>query len=311
MLNRTQLADTFIMVPPTQCQFNLQTSHDNEFQEAVHLSGDEIRNKALNEFNNMVETLIDNDIKVIKFESDNDNVETPDAVFPNNWFSTTNRGELFIFTMATENRRAEVKIEELIKKLDEHKYSVNKIIKIGDETKEQYLEGTGVVVIDHLNRNGYAASSNRCELSALNEYTALSDIEHTYTFNTKLKSGASVYHTNVMMSIGEDFVVICDEIIDKNDHKHVMSNLQHKQNVITISAAQMEKFCGNILQVKNHRSEKFIAMSTSAYQAFTPDQISILEQHGEILSFDIPIIQKVGGGGVRCMLAEIFLPLEQ
>ena len=306
MIKSTHLANTFVVVPPTQFKFNDQTSIDNKFQNKIDECSDEIQSKALVEFNNMIMKLREEKFNVIIFDFPDTDFQTPDSVFPNNWFSTTPEGELFLYTMASENRRAESKPELLISELNKHNKKVKQTITIGDNNS--VLEGTGAMIIDHKNNNIYAALSNRCNTEALKEFTTHKNINHVYEFKTQLPSGGIVYHTNVMLSIGEDLVVICEEAIIKTDRQRIVESFYNKKDVIFITIEQMMQFCGNILQIENKNSEKYIAMSTSAKCAFTDEQISTLQNHGEILSFDIPTIQKVGGGGVRCMLTEIFLP---
>ncbi len=236
-------------------------------------------------------------------------VATPDAVFPNNWFSTTSDGALFTFPMACTNRQHEVRPSELIKQLSAAGRSVAQVDSLVDyQQKHAYLESTGVMVIDHINRTIYAALSQRCDREVLEDYAQRIGYERVVSFQTMLPSGKPIYHTNVMMAIGESFCVICDEVIPEYERRFVVKSLAKDKQVISISSEQMNRFCGNILQLETVNGDKVIAMSQSAYDAFSPAQLNQLASHGKLLAFDVETIENIGGGSVRCMLGEVFLP---
>ncbi|MDV7104845.1 arginine deiminase-related protein [Vibrio sp. TH_r3] len=303
-----QNADCVVMVPPKEFRFNVQTAQDNEFQNNVQYSDELVQQKAMKEFRSMVCTLRREGIDVIEFDYPLADQQTPDAVFPNNWFSTTASGEVVFFPMACPNRRLEVRPQAL---LDTLSHSGREVVSnsslVSFAEQNAFLESTGVMVKDHINQTIYAALSQRCDREVLEEYARQIGYERVISFQTMLPSGAPIYHTNVMMAVGESFCVICDQIIPEFERRFVVKSLAKSKQVISISLQQMNHFCGNILQLKNSRGEKLIAMSQSAYDAFTVTQRNQLATHGKLVALDVSTIESIGGGSVRCMLAEVFL----
>ncbi|ENM5893218.1 amidinotransferase [Vibrio mimicus] len=307
-----QNARAVVMVPPKEFGFNAQTAQDNAFQNPLDLSGETILQRAMAEFNAMVSGLRQAGVEVVVFDYPLANSETPDAVFPNNWFSTTEAGEMFLFPMACANRRLEVRPQALVERLQQHGFAVIKQHSLLAFTEQQaFLESTGVMVIDHPNRTIYAGLSQRCDREVLEVYAEQIGYSRVVSFQTRLPSGSPIYHTNVMMAIGERFCVICDEAIPEYERRFVVKSLAKDKQVISISIEQMNRFCGNILQLETRDGQKVIAMSQSAYEAFTPAQLNQLATHGKLLPFSVPTIETIGGGSVRCMLAELFLPKQK
>ncbi|HGF7478228.1 TPA: citrulline utilization hydrolase CtlX [Vibrio mimicus] len=307
-----QNARAVVMVPPKEFGFNVQTAQDNAFQNPLALSGETILQRAMAEFNAMVSGLRQAGVEVVVFDYPLASSETPDAVFPNNWFSTTEAGELFLFPMACANRRLEVRPQALVERLQQHGFAVIKQHSLLAFTEQQaFLESTGVMVIDHPNRTIYAGLSQRCDREVLEVYAEQIGYSRVVSFQTRLPSGSPIYHTNVMMAIGERFCVICDEAIPEYERRFVVKSLAKDKQVISISIEQMNRFCGNILQLETRDGQKVIAMSQSAYEAFTPAQLNQLATHGKLLPFSVPTIETIGGGSVRCMLAELFLPKQK
>ncbi|WCE31845.1 citrulline utilization hydrolase CtlX [Vibrio sp. SCSIO 43137] len=304
----SQNARCVVMVPPKEFKYNAETAEDNEFQHSVSFDEADVRRKAMAEFNAMVATLRQEGVQVVEFDYPVLQAETPDAVFPNNWFSTTTQGELFTFPMACENRQKEVRLDALTALLQQNGKQVNKQISLTSFTEQQaYLESTGVMVMDHVNRIIYAALSHRCDREVLEEYAEQTGYR-AISFQTALPSGNPIYHTNVMMAVGEQFCVICDELIPEFERRFVLKSLAKTKQVISISIEQMNHFCGNILQLETQDGSKVIAMSQSAYDAFSDTQKLQLSSHGKLLPFDVSTIETIGGGSVRCMLGEVFLP---
>lgn len=304
-----QNANCVVMVPPKEFQFNPETAKDNEFQHHVELTDAQITENVMMEFNNMVAELRRNGVQVVEFDYPVSDVKTPDAVFPNNWFSTTVNGEFFSFPMACKNRQMEVRSEVLVEQLASAGRHVTQVDTFEHFIeKNAFLESTGVMVMDHGNKTVYAALSQRCDREALEEYAERIGYPRVVSFQTALPSGHPIYHTNVMMAIGENFCVICDELIPEFERRFVIKSLAKDKQVISISLDQMNQFCGNILQLESVNGSKVIAMSQSAYDAFTPAQITQLSGHGKLLPFDVSTIETIGGGSVRCMLGEVFLP---
>lgn len=305
-----QLSDTLVMVRPVDFGFNEQTGADNEFQHRP-AADEDVTAKALMEFDLMVTKLRAAGLNILVLEKADSTAKTPDAVFPNNWFSTTAEGTLLVYPMFAENRRQERHIEDLTQLLNQHGYLAQQTQIVGDfQATSEVLEGTGVLVIDHIHQRLFAAQSERCHPHAFADFAAMRGYQPNYLFQTASRHGAPIYHSNVMMSLGQGFAVICAECFtDQAEYAAVKQALAIDREVIEISLAQMEQhFCGNILQVQSQAGEPLIVMSQSAYQGFTLAQRQQLESHGRLLVNAIPTIEKIGGGSARCMLAEVFLP---
>ncbi|MBY8086096.1 amidinotransferase [Vibrio fluvialis] len=306
---RSHSANCVVMVPPKEFKYNAETAKDNEFQHQIALSDEQVRAQAMQEYTDMVASLRRERVQVVEFDYPLSDVETPDAVFPNNWFSTTADGGFFTFPMACANRQQEVRPQALIAALQQ----AGRQVRLRDslvEYQEQraFLESTGVMVMDHVNQTIYAALSQRCDREVLEDYAQRIGYSRVVSFQTVLPSGQPVYHTNVMMAVGESFCVICDEVIPEFERRFVVKSLAKDKQVISITLEQMNRFCGNILQLENASGDKLIAMSQSAYDAFTPSQRLQLSGHGKLLPFKVKTIEDIGGGSVRCMLGEVFLP---
>ncbi|EKO3442477.1 arginine deiminase-related protein [Vibrio fluvialis] len=306
---RSHSANCVVMVPPKEFKYNAETAKDNEFQHQIALSDEQVRAQAMQEYTDMVANLRREGVQVVEFDYPLSDVETPDAVFPNNWFSTTEDGGFFTFPMACANRQQEVRPQALIAALQQ----AGRQVRLRDslvEYQEQraFLESTGVMVMDHVNETIYAALSQRCDREVLEDYAQRIGYSRVVSFQTVLPSGQPIYHTNVMMAVGESFCVICDEVIPEFERRFVVKSLAKDKQVISITLEQMNRFCGNILQLENASGDKLIAMSQSAYDAFTPSQRLQLSGHGKLLPFNVKTIEDIGGGSVRCMLGEVFLP---
>jgi len=346
-------ANAVMMVRPVHFEFNPETAVDNEFQNntAGQLNSEYVTEAALLEFAKSVEILQNEGIEVIVLEkshlksestecTESSCIKTPDAVFPNNWFGTTRDGKVIAYTMATENRRAETRrLPDVMQMLHERGFEFDEEPLImssyhnnngGEEGQDishgdEILEGTGAMVIDHIGGIVYAAKSVRCSPKALDNFMQLRShqFSESVLFETKSSTGKEIYHTNVMMSIGSNFAVVCSESIVEHEESsaqnangclsrsQVLNKLAQDRTVIDISFEQAERhFCANILELRGHNDEPKIVMSTSAYNGFTPEQRAQLEKCGGKL-VPIPIadaIEFVGGGSARCMLAEVFLP---
>lgn len=297
-----------VMVPPNDFAFNEQTGEDNEFQKKSLLNSIELREEALSEFNEMINLLRDQHIEVLVLNKAHFDPEIPDAVFPNNWFSTSPDGKMIIYPMKALNRQAEVRPELLKKLLESNQYEIKNIEVLHGNKKS--LEGTGAIIFDHQNKIAYASISERCDLELFNQFCKNNDLK-AVSFSTQSSNGKAFYHTNVMMSIGENFVVICSQAINNVQQRQTVLTLLEQSNkeVIDITLKQAEEsFCANILQLKNTRGEFCIVISESASKGFTTSQIARLKTHGKLIICPISTIENVGGGSARCMLAENFLP---
>ncbi len=317
MYTQNHLTSSVIMVQPHDFGYNAETGIDNEFQHQSVSVADarDVTQRALVEFDGMVSTLSNAGVEVLVLGKPDNRKLLPDAVFPNNWFSTTQDGRVFIFPMKTENRQAEVQIEQLKTLFDKYAYNLKQLIdlrnlKLNSGSQVTVLEGTGSLIFHHRTGSVFAALSERCDKHSLQAFCEAFDYRQ-YCFSSKSRSGKPVYHTNVLMSCGEDFAVISKQSLVAGSDANLVIDHLHScvSDVITITEQQMtESFCGNILQLEGSNKQPLIIMSESAMKGFSRQQLSILEKHGSLISCSIPTIEYVGGGSARCMLAENFLP---
>lgn len=301
-----QSASAVLMVYPISFGFDEQTAQTNAFQTEILLPDDTVVARATQEFTAMVDGLRAHDIFVQVFR-DPDVRPKPNAVFPNNWLSMWPDGTVYMYPMATESRRIE-RSDDALREL-EKKFEVSSVTDVSSvERRGQYLESTGVIIFDHLHKVAYACISERCNPQLFAEHAAALGYEPV-VFHAYDLLGIPIYHTNVMMSVQTDTVVICVEsITDQTEQDRVLTCLrQSGREIIQITHAQMAAFCGNVLELQNLRGERFLALSQSAYDAFTSTQRDQLAADKTLLPFAVPTIETVGGGSVRCMLAEIFL----
>ena len=311
------LTQSVVMVRPHDFGFNEQTRSDNEFQHQPASISEAISfgKKAMAEFENMADKLISAGIEVLILDKPQKVVALPDAIFPNNWFSCTADGRLFIYPMKTLNRQAEVQLDELQSLLYKHQYRVVEVIdlrkaRLSNGKFWRALEGTGSLIFQHKLGVIYATLSDRCNRVELENFAEKYAYE-LHSFSSRSRGGLPVYHTNVLMSCGDDFAIIADEILV--DELNAKATIEHLKNsvtdVISITEQQMaENFCGNILQLTDGNNQPVIILSESAYKGFTRVQIKIIERHGSLIICPIPTIEYVAGGSARCMIAENFLP---
>lgn len=302
-----QNTSNLLMVRPASFQFNMETAVSNAFQKSLDgLTAAEIKQKAIEEFDAYVEKLRTNKINVTVIQ---DTVEPakPDAIFPNNWISMHENGTVYLFPMCTENRRLEVR-PEIIDTL-KSSFVIHDIQDLRTSIpKNKFLEGTGSIIFDHLHNIAYACLSPRTDKDLFIDYCNTIGYEAVY-FTSADEQDNLVYHTNVMLTIGDTFAVICLESIkDKTEQEFVQTKLEQTgHEIIDITFAQMNAFAGNMLQVQNTDSDSFLVMSETAFHSLTADQIAQIENHTNILPVSIPTIETIGGGSARCMLAEIYL----
>jgi hypothetical protein len=302
----SQIASTILMVRPASFGFNAETAQNNVFQKNVKASQKEIQQKAVAEFDKFVATLRKKGIDVLVFEDTAKPVK-PDALFPNNWFCTLNDGTLAVFPMYAANRRIE-KRDDLLQMLVD-KYNVRDVEDWSEyEAEHLFLEGTGSMIIDQEHKVIYACISPRTNKAVLEKFAQA----HGYKamlFYSKDEGGTDVYHTNVIMHLGETYAIICRESIPNETERIAVSQtlISTGHEVIPITLKQVHSFAGNMLQVKNTNGEKFTILSKSAYNSLTNEQRDILQTHSTLLPVDITTIETIGGGSTRCMMAEIFL----
>ncbi|MEZ4910484.1 MAG: arginine deiminase-related protein [Saprospiraceae bacterium] len=306
----TQSTTQILMIRPANFGFNAETAENNAFQSLPDgQTSLQIQESALIEFDAMVEKLAQNNIQVLVVEDTQKPIK-PDAIFPNNWISTHQNGAIITYPMWAKNRRIERRedIVELI--IDKFRTNNRYSFEFYEEEDEpMFLEGTGSMIIDHKNNIVYACRSPRTDARLLDKFSVLMDMENII-FNATDAQGQEIYHTNVMMAIGLDFVVIClDSVQNEVSKKKLLDSFArtHKQ-VVDITLAQMEHFAGNMLEVLSIDGKRYLVMSETAYNALTTKQIETLQGLTNLLPISIPTIEKYGGGSVRCMMAEIFLP---
>ncbi len=300
------------MIRPANFGFNDQTAANNAFQSTDTIKDTEaLKQVAKGEFDQMVALLRSKGIDVMVI-NDTENPVKPDAVFPNNWISFHENGALITYPMYAPNRRIERR-EDIIESIGQ-KFKIRNRYSFEfyeDEDEAFFLEGTGSMIFDRKYNVVYACISQRTDAVLIDKFNVLMDTE-SVVFHALDKHDKEIYHTNVMMALGEDFVVICMDSITKEDSKIQLRKMfeKTKKEIITISMTQMEKFAGNMLEVKNDDGERYLCMSQKAYDSLTKDQKQKLESKTNLLPIAIPNIEKYGGGSVRCMMAEIFLPLK-
>lgn len=300
------LASAILMIRTAAFGFNEETAANNFFQSDSGINNEELQQKALAEFDNMVQALRNHDINVIVID-DTKEPAKPSAIFPNNWLSTSPEGIISVFPMYAPNRRTE-KRDDILKILAE-KFIVNDVQDWSEfEAEGRFLEGTGSMVMDHDNKMIYAAVSERTNLSVLEKFAAANGYQ-AIVFLATDKNGHPVYHTNVVMTLGEKFCVLCEEAIDEEWEliavRQLLESTSH--NIISITREQMHSFAGNMLEVKNSKGENVLLMSETAFDSLRKEQKQMLEAYAKLLPVAVPTIEQVEGGSVRCMIAEVYL----
>jgi len=305
----SQLASTVLMIRPVRFESNPLTATSNRFQGKTNASAEDQQDAALQEFDALVELLRASGVSVIVVE-DMPQPHTPDSIFPNNWVSFHADGRVVLYPMEAENRRTERRMD-IVEKLDsELGYMIREIVDLSHhEQAGAYLEGTGSMVLDRVNRVAYACLSSRTQLDALGDFAQRMDYE-VFTFDAVDRDGVAIYHTNVLMNVGEKLAVICDEAISREEQRSaVLQRLRDTgHEIISLSYDQLDAFAGNMLELRTKNSERLVAMSQRAFDSLTIEQRSRLEQNGKVIAVAIDTIEASAGGSVRCMLAEIHLP---
>ena len=306
-----QITNTILMIRPVAFRMNEETAVNNYFQENLQLKNAEINRKAQDEFDGFVQKLRAVGVNVI-VEDDVLEQDTPDSIFPNNWVSFHANGTVGLYPMFAENRRRERR-ESTINRLEEEGFVVEGFMDYTSaEEEELFLEGTGSILLDRVNKIAYCALSPRADEELFIEFCE--DFEYdpvVFTANQTFKGQRlAIYHTNVMMALAENFAVIClDTIDDKGEKKNVTSALKRSgKEILVITQEQMHQFAGNMLQVQGGNNKKYMVMSLAAHKSLNQEQIASIEKHCAILSSDLETIETCGGGSARCMMAEVFLP---
>lgn len=307
-----QTTNSILMIRPVAFRMNEQTAVNNYLQKKPSgLSAEEVNLRAQKEFDALVAKLRKVGVNVIVVD-DTLEPSTPDSIFPNNWISFHESGDVVLYPMFAENRRPERR-EDILDVLEDEGFIIKEIMDYTQaEEDEVYLEGTGSLLLDRENGKAYCALSPRAEEELMIEFCE--DFEFTpvifEAFQTVSSKRELIYHTNVMMTLGDTFAVICADCIDdKKERKMVLDSLRgDDKEIILITEEQLNNFAGNMLEVIGKNEERFLVMSESAYKTLTKKQISQLEAHVEIIHSNLETIEACGGGSARCMMAEIFLP---
>jgi hypothetical protein len=299
-----QTTSHLLMIQPVRFTYNAQTAVNNAFQQ--NKANEHVQENSLREFNTFVALLQQNGIDVTVV-ADTPEPHTPDSVFPNNWISFHTNGTIVLYPMFAANRRLERKphVIEAISK----KFVIQQIIDLtAYEQQQLFLEGTGSMVLDRENKIAYACLSPRTNEVVLKDFC--NQLNYTpVVFHARDANGGDIYHTNVMMCVAKQFVIICLASIPAQEREEVISTLQKtNKEIIDITLAQMNAFAGNMLQVTNKQGKDFLVMSSSAYNALTNEQIAAIEHYNSILHSGLTTIETNGGGSARCMMAEVFLP---
>ena len=305
----SQLAERVLMIRPVGFCSNPLTAESNRFQGKTGLSAAAQQAAAVREFDRLADTLRQADVDVIVIE-DTAVPQTPDSIFPNNWISMHGDGKVVLFPMEAENRRTERRMDIVESLSDQHGLSVTEIVDLSShEQTGHYLEGTGSMVLDRVNRIAYACLSSRTHLDPVGDFAQRMDYT-VVAFDACDREGVPIYHTNVLMNVGEELAVICDEAIPQAEQREAVMKQLHDtgHDVVQLNFAQLEAFAGNMLELRNASGERIIAMSQRALDSLDKEQRATLAANGRVVSVPIDTIEDSAGGSVRCMLAEVHLP---
>ena len=303
-----QVTSNILLIKPANFNFNTQTESSNVFQNNVNEEQELLEEKVLAEFNQFAESLIKNGVNVFVFNDTLFPIK-PDAIFPNNWVTFHADGRVVLYPMFAPNRQLERRMD-ILEELNRN-FLISEIIDLsGNENRNKFLEGTGSIVFDHLNRKAYACISPRTDIDLFEELCTKLNYEPIsfYSFD---ENGKEIYHTNVILCIGEKFAVICLESITSfEERKYVENSLIHSgHQIIDINYNQMKLFAGNMLELKSNHNKNILALSQTAFDSLNYFQQNELSKYCELLPLNIKTIETIGGGSARCMIAEIFLPL--
>jgi hypothetical protein len=304
-----QLASTVLMIRPVRFESNPMTAQSNRFQGKSAEPAENQQRAALHEFDGLVAALRDNGIDVVVVD-DTPEPHTPDSIFPNNWVSFHADGRVVLYPMEAENRRTERRMDIIDGLVSDGEFSVSEVVDLTKhELFDRYLEGTGSMVLDRVNRVAYACLSSRTQLEVLGDFAQRMDYD-VVAFDAVDRDGVPIYHTNVLMNVGEKLAVLCGDAIPREEQREaVVQRLQETgHEVMFLNHDQLDAFAGNMLELRCKNSERLVAMSQQAFDSLTAEQRSTLKKNGRVLAVSIDTIEASAGGSVRCMLAEIHLP---
>ncbi|MGX1023981.1 citrulline utilization hydrolase CtlX [Flavobacterium sp. CS20] len=304
-----QSTDKILMIRPVAFEMNKETAVNNYFQKTLNLNAEAINAKVQKEFDDFVDILKASGIDVFVYDDIAD-LKTPDSIFPNNWISFHENGNIALYPMFAENRRRERR-QDILEDLEQKGFQFHQVYDYTSAEDENiFLEGTGSLILDRVNRKAYCALSPRANEELLIEFCE--DFEFLpipfKAYQTVGSKRLPIYHTNVMMCVGTDIAIVCfDSVDDKADKKLLSKSLKEdNKTIVEISEQQLEAYAGNMLEVQNRNGDKFLVMSTQAYKSLQATQVQTIEQYLKILHSPLNTIETLGGGSARCMIAEIF-----
>lgn len=304
----SQTTSHILMIRPVKFGFNTQTAGSNAFQNPDAIKAEAITQaEALKEFDHFAKTLQQAGIYVHIVE-DTPDPHTPDSIFPNNWVSFHADGEVFLYPMQAENRRLERRMD-ILEGLENTFFVKKPYNDLSNwEQKNRFLEGTGSLILDRPNKIAYACLSPRADMELLTIFGQKTGYQMVI-FDALDRQNKPIYHTNVVMCVGDFFAVICAEAIPEYGRENVLKTLENSgKEVVKISLTQLENFAGNMLQLQNEEGKTYLVMSERAYKSLETTQIQVLEKYTSLLYAPLTTIENNGGGSARCMLAEVFLP---
>ena len=305
MSRGSQTSNSVLLVRPASFGFHAEAAASNAFANSA--DGD-VQAKALAEFEGLARRLSQARVNTLILE-DTPDPPKPDAVFPNNWVSFHSDGTIVLYPMATASRRLERNLDAMTSLLSSSGFEVRRVIDLtAHEQQERFLEGTGSLILDRPRRQAYASLSMRTDRDAIVEFDERLDYS-TLAFDAADASGRPIYHTNVLMSLGTCFAILCTEAVAPGARAALTAELEASgRTLIEVDYQQMNRFACNLIELKNRDGDPVIALSSAALEAFRPEQVRMLESFGELAAVAIPTIEGVGGGSVRCMIADIHLP---
>lgn len=302
-----QCTNNILMVRPASFAPNSETAHSNAFQQKLDYSNDALQTLALREFDQVVKQLIDNHINVYILE-DSAVPQKPDAIFPNNWISMHHKGQVIIYPMMAPNRRLEQHLPW--RNLLEPHFEISEIFDFSHyENDALFLEGTGSMIFDHIHHAVYASQSIRTDQNLFFKVCETLNYEANF-FDAFDQNGKPFYHTNVILSIGDNIAILCDECISSANQRQLIVDkfAATKRNVVFINQRQVNAFAGNVIQLINDKEEHILVISATSWENLNEIQRKTIETTSTVLIAHVPTIEKIGGGSIRCMIAEIFLP---
>jgi len=298
-----------MMVRPVRFCYNVETAVDNAFMVNQSCDMESTQTKALEEFNNYVSMLESKGIEVACFD-DTPDPHTPDSIFPNNWISFHEDGTIVLYPMKAKNRRVERRPDIIEKLQSVYNFKIENKIDISDaELEEKFLEGTGSIIFDYINKIAYACISQRTDKDILEKICSRIGYK-AHTFTSVDANGTEIYHTNVMMCVGERFALVCAQSIkDDNERENLIRTLSETgHEVVLLSYEQIGRFAGNALEVCNKNKERYLIVSKAGFDSLTEDQKELIQLYDEIVPIPLETIETNGGGSARCMIADIRLP---